>query len=535
MFDWGWIDELDGSQAADELARSRELLLAAEAGQLMLAAHWADLHAPDFVDDVTGSLPGVAGVVAAGPDGCPEIDEFAGAELAVLTGQSTRAGEQLVRDAVTIRHRHPRLWERLRRGETRVWVGRKTARRCVGAGLSQAQAQWVDAETAPYVASLPLRRYFDLLEAKILEVDPIAAEQRDLERARQRFVHASARDEHGLRTLVARAHAGDITYVVAVIDRIAVVLAEQGDTGDADERRATALRILANPARALSLLLGGGQPGDVSDLADDQRPRGDAGWMLDLDGEPLPGVPRQDQLRDVPIDDPDVVGRLGTLVGGNIVDDAAPGEGGPEELVDPQLLAQVVEALAGFDAGAFDPVSVVHVHLAEETLHRRHGAVRTEELGPWSARMLAEWLANPEHPAEIASRISVRPVLDTRDVVPVDRYEIPARMAELVALRQPYEVFPYGTAAARGSDKDHVDPYRKGRSGQTRSDNLGPLSRRHHRIKTHGGWRLHRDDDGAYWWRTRHGHWFRVDESGTHPHGRDAALDARWSEPVSVA
>ena len=427
MFEWGWIEELDGSGAADELARSRELLLAAEAGQFLLAAHWADLHAPDFVSEAASTLPGIAGVVPAGPDGCPEIDEFAGAELAALTGQGTRAGEQMVRDAVTVRHRHPQLWGRLRRGEVRVWMARKVARRCADAGLAQSQAQWVDAETSPYVASLPPARFFDLLEAKIIEVDPIAAEQRDLERARQRYVHAGPRDEHGLRTLVARAHAGDVTYVVVVLDRLAVVLAEQGDTGTADERRAKALRILANPARALTMLLGAPEHAD-SDLGDDVFPGGEAGWMVDAGGRPLPGLPTAST--------------------------SAPTCGGVEEGVDPALLAQVLGALERFDVSRLDPVTVIHVHLALDTLERRFGTVRVEELGPWTARQLRTWLSHPESPGQIQSRITVRAVLDSRTVEPVDRYEIPHPMSELVGVRQPYEVFPYGVATARGSDKD---------------------------------------------------------------------------------
>ena len=534
MFEWGWIDELNGTAAADELARSRELLLAAEAGQFLLAAHWADLHAPDFVHDSSAVLPGMAGVVPAGPDGCPEIDEFAGAELAVLTGQSSQAGEQMVRDAVTVRHRHPQLWARLRVGEVRVWVARKVGRRCAAAGLSQAQSHWVDAETSPYVASLPLARFFDLLEAKIIEVDPLAAEQRDRERAQQRFVHAGPRDELGLRTLVARAHAGDITYVIAVIDRLATILADQGSTQDADQRRATALRILANPARALAMLLGAEEPENVADLAADMHPGGEAHWMVDVDGGALPGLPSTSDMTDLPIEDPQVAERVGALLA-RFVGGGAEAPAGSAALLDPAVLTRVVEALEEFDASVFDPLAVVHVHCAEETFERRFGVVRTEELGPWSARMLREWLSHPESPEQLQSRIRVRPVLDARAVVPVDRYEIPRRMAELVALRQPYEVFPYGVAVARRSDKDHVSPYRRDRSGQTDPANLAPLSRRHHRIKTHAGWTLRRDDEGIYWWRTRHGHWFHVDQTGTHHHGRDAELDARWATPQPAA
>ncbi len=537
MFEWGWVDELDGNTAADELARSTQLVVAAEAGQFLLAAHWADLHAAEFVAEWTSTLPGMPRLVPAGPEGCPEIDEFAGAELAVLTGMTTRAGEGLIRDAVTVRHRHPLLWDRLKAGQVRVWVARKVAQRCAAAGLDPEMAKWVDEETTPYATTLPMGRFFDLVEAKIIEVDPIAAENRDRDRARARFVHAGPRDEAGMRTLVARASAGDITYVVAVIERIAEILAEQGSTEPADARRATALRILANPARALALLLGetlSETAEDATDLAADQYARGESGLMLDGSGDDFPDSTVLGEVTPETVLPEEFALLSGApLAGGG----SAPSEAGVEEGLDPALLVTVLEALAGFDASALDPVTVVHVHIAEERLANRHGAVRTEEHGPWTVRMLREWLSHPECPDWVTSRINVRPVLDARTVIPVDRYEIPARMGELVTARQPFEVFPYGTGSARRADKDHIEPWTpSAEGGQTSSDNLAPLTRRHHRIKTHGGWVLHRDhDDGAYWWRTRHGHWLRVDHHGTHHHGRDPALDARWSTSNAAA
>jgi hypothetical protein len=47
MIDVDWIGELDGSTAADAVVAVRDKLLAAEAERLLLAAHWADLHAPE--------------------------------------------------------------------------------------------------------------------------------------------------------------------------------------------------------------------------------------------------------------------------------------------------------------------------------------------------------------------------------------------------------------------------------------------------------------------------------------------------------
>jgi hypothetical protein len=65
-------------------------------------------------------------------------------------------------------------------------------------------------------------------------------------------------NEHGLKTLVAKATAGEVIYLGAMVDRIAEVLLQQGDTDPAGARRSKALGILGHPARALALLRSAG-------------------------------------------------------------------------------------------------------------------------------------------------------------------------------------------------------------------------------------------------------------------------------------
>lgn len=537
MFDWDWIDELDADAAADELARARELVVAAEAGQFLLAAHWADLHAGAFVDGCRSELPGMPRLASVA-DGCPQIEEYAAAELAALLGRSTFSGEQMIRDAVAVRHRHRQLWAELRQGSAPVWLAAKVARRCVAARLDAAQAAWVDEQTTPYLSTLPPRRFLDLVEAKIIEADPEAAEERARARALARFVRAGRTDEDGLRTLVARAHAGDITYLVAVLDRIAVVLVEQGDPRPHDVLRADALRILGNPARALALLTGATldhadpaveTPGEAT--AETLFPHGDTGWMLDARGRTIPGVL---DISDLDVDEPD----LDSLVGSDAVSSraavgselASPGE----VATDAALLSALLAALRGFDASRLDPVTVLHVHLSEAALAARAGVARIEELGPAVLGEVRDWLTHPFSPEQVRQQVRVRPVLDVDAVVPVDRYEVSDQMREAGTVRTPYEVFPYGTLPSRKADDDHVVAFQHGTSnrvpppGQTRLDNLAKLARFHHRLKTNGGWFLTHPEPGAYWWRTPHGHWFCVDAAGTHHHGRDPALDERW-------
>ncbi len=322
MFDHEALDDLDRVAASDALAEVRRRVLAVEAEQLYLAAHWADLHAPEFVTEWLDLLPGSPGPGAEGTkrlggDGCPEMSEFAGVELAALLGRPTGSGEELIVDAVTLRHRHPGLWRGIREGRVRVWLAIRAGRLCTAAQLTQEQAHWVDDQTTPYVETLPPGRYLALVKAKIVAVDPAAAQERAEAAELARFVRAGQTDEHGLRTLVARARAGDITVLVAVIDRVAAILSDRGDTDPVEVRRATALRILANPAEALHLLTSaalehleqqaetgaGGPETDATELAVERRaaaaggrsdgrfvgrPEEWIGWMRDSSGEHLP-------------------------------------------------------------------------------------------------------------------------------------------------------------------------------------------------------------------------------------------------------
>jgi hypothetical protein len=60
------------------------------------------------------------------------------------------------------------------------------------------------------------------------------------------------------------------------------------------------------------------------------------------------------------------------------------------------------------------------------------------------------------------------------------------------------------------------------RAGQTRIGNLGKLTRRHHRTKTHGGWHVQQPFPGIWIWRSPHGRHYLVDHTGTTPLGKTA-------------
>ena len=93
------------------------------------------------------------------------------------------------------------------------------------------------------------------------------------------------------------------------------------------------------------------------------------------------------------------------------------------------------------------------------------------------------WCANPD------AQVIVKPVIDLNEHIHVEGYEVPARLREQTILRDHTCVFPWCTRSARKADADHVIPYAEG--GTTSSDNIAPLCRRHHRLKTHSDVGLH--------------------------------------------
>lgn len=156
------------------------------------------------------------------------------------------------------------------------------------------------------------------------------------------------------------------------------------------------------------------------------------------------------------------------------------------------------------------PRSTLVVHVSDDALRTGRGVARVPGVGPVPVERLRELLAD--------SRVSVRPVFEPGRIAPVDSYEIPAAIRAAILLRDPYEAFPFSTRRSDGLDLDHTRPYdhRPGAPpGQTRTDNLGPLSRRPHRAKTHGNWRVAQRQSGVFEWTSPYGFTYLVGPFGT--------------------
>jgi hypothetical protein len=85
-------------------------------------------------------------------------------------------------------------------------------------GLSAAQAHWIDDRSFEWITTLPWGAYCELLEQLIVEVDPAGAQHRADAAAARLGVWTTRSTEDGLKTMVARAAAGEITYLIAVVD-----------------------------------------------------------------------------------------------------------------------------------------------------------------------------------------------------------------------------------------------------------------------------------------------------------------------------
>jgi hypothetical protein len=122
-------------------------------------------------------------------------------------------------------------------------------------------------------------------------------------------------------------------------------------------------------------------------------------------------------------------------------------------------------------------------------------------------------------------QLTIRPVIDLNNRVRCTSYEHPESLKERVHLTTGGDYWPFAVSTSRRVDDDHPIPYQSdsGPPAQTGTHNSGPLGRRHHRWKTHAGYRSRQSGDGRYAWITPHGLGFLVDHRGTRPISRDAA------------
>ena len=469
MFDSGLEPADLGAVSTTELAglieSNHAALQARECDELVLAATWADRH---YLDPNGGDYqPLIERACAYGGEGTPEVSEYCCAELGALLGVGILAARMLIADALDIRYRLPRLWQRVKTGGVRAWQARKIAE--TTRPLSAEAAADLDYALADSVGMMPWPRFRRILAAAVLDADPDLAQQRE-QRAREAQDVYCFDSEDGLKTIIARATSGDAVWFLATVDRIADILSLRGDTSPVGVRRARAIGILARPAEALQLL--------IEHQHDDEQP---------------------DQA------------------GARAADPAS-------EQDDHQSLSTAVRA--AFDMKAPRPKVVLHFHLTEDALKFGHGIVRPEHGNPITSNQLAEFLAATGCPIRVQPVIdpaSTAPI-DGYEVSP--RLRAAVRYWQVADVFP----FGTCISPSMDVDhaQPYVPMYYGGPPGQTRLGNLGPMSRSAHRASTHGGWGKAQPEPGYFVHRSPHGYVWLVTNQGTLALGRPEFSHAVW-------
>jgi hypothetical protein len=495
MFDSGVeLPAVGTAQLARLIEQNHAELMVRECRMLQLACAWADAHYLDSGSEEYQPL--IQRACAWGGEGTPEVSEYCAAELGALQGTGMAAARALIADALDLRYRLPRLWDRVLTGGVRAWQARKIAEQT--RSLSWQACADVDHALSDMVGMLPWPRFAKILSATILQADPaLAAEQ--AERARTTRNVYSFDSEDGLKTIVAKAAAGDAIWFLATLNRIADILTAHGDTAPIGARRARAIGILAQPAEALRLLIA--HQHDSAQTSQTTPP-------AVPEGEVETNTCNDSAAQDEPNVPPDNHQSLSTTMP------------------------------AGFDAAAARPRVVLHFHLSEAALRaEHHPVVRPEDGGPLTLQQLTEFLVST------GCQVRIQPLLDPTETAPVDGYEVPQRLRAAVRARQIADVFPFGTCLSPNMDLDHTERYvpidQGGPPGQTRLGNLGPMARPSHRAVTHGGWAKHQPEPGYYVHRSPTGYIYLVTNQGTLPLGRNSFSAAVWQastpKPATIA
>ncbi|MFL5385911.1 MAG: transglycosylase SLT domain-containing protein [Longimicrobiaceae bacterium] len=157
--------------------------------------------------------------------------------------------------------------------------------------------------------------------------------------------------------------------------------------------------------------------------------------------------------------------------------------------------AMAAGTLADTATGAGSRNLDIYVHLDADGVEGLARVENTRSLV--TVEQVAEWCQVAGTP------VVIRPVLDLNANLHTDGYRPTVLQREQAVLIHPTCVFPRCTRPARSCDIDHVIPYAEG--GQTETDNLAPLCRRHHRLKTHTPWHQAKLGATFFEWTSPHG------------------------------
>lgn len=210
----------------------------AAALRLEVACEWADLHPQIAELPFAGSEPTLFGTAL-------DVAAEAVAEFAAVHGVSTQAGRAMIADAVELRDRLPKCWERVLNLGLQAWRAQLVAQQT--AALGEQATAWVDRQAALAGDRLGARAIRNLALRAIARFQP---DDLPCDPAERRWLRIAA-DTHqadGASWVDGRLDAPDALDLEAAIRLVAADLAAAGDERDLDARRAHALGQLARAA-----------------------------------------------------------------------------------------------------------------------------------------------------------------------------------------------------------------------------------------------------------------------------------------------
>ncbi|WP_162599869.1 DUF222 domain-containing protein [Nocardioides solisilvae] len=452
------LEELSQARLLDHAAQVSRTRRELEVHELRIAVQHAVLNNPETLDPAVSRLPGRERARRYGGLGTPRVAEFCCADLAARLGISPYAGASLIGDALDLLIRLPRLWARVQALEVRASYARHVARRT--RDLSVEQAGYVDSRVVESAdGRIPWSRFETLVEAAVAAADPEATAERERRAATDQFAKPTRSTEHGMRGFYVRGPAAIIAVLDARVAWIADILAALGDPDPVDHRRVKALAVLANPHLATELVTAFTQ------------------WKDRPADPPAPATPEEEESGQ-----------------GQAHDE--PARTGAKPVIDwTKVLPQVT--------------LIVHTYAPACACDEPGtGILRLPGVGPVTTDWVRRWLGD--------ATFTIRPVQGIEGQAPVDSYEVPDSHRRAVQVLTPADVFPFATNTdPHAHDIDHTIPFNPGTPGQSRIGNYSPLTRFHHRIKTHGDWDVHQPFPGIYLWRDPHGTHYLVDHTGT--------------------
>ncbi|KRF16477.1 hypothetical protein ASG90_09260 [Nocardioides sp. Soil797] len=444
--------------ARTKLRYAYQLCITNPAGPGVDPATWGD------------GLPGMDGEYDAplGGQGTPGVAQFVTEDWAAATATSRHSAKQLLADTLDLHHRLPRTHQKVEALEVELWRARRLAQETHD--LSRDAARWID-ELLAKEDNWSLRNLDRAIKLGVARFHPEMLEKQ---------TGAPGRDDWDV-TVDHRAGAQGTSTLCAVgssldlgkfHDQVADEAATMGRLGDTDtlgQRRAKALGVIADRQATLDLL---GLLDNTPGFTEDDLTHPETGKTV---------TRRRSYLKaklfvHLSLADLTTMCATTATVPGTAIGDG-PG-------------ASTSRPASGGAGGV--------------------GVVNTNMFGPATTTLIADYLK------QLGVDARVTPVIDTTRAWAVDQHDPPQVMRDEVVARDAHCVHPYCNVPSELCDLDHIVPYdENGPPGQTSPDGLAPLCRRHHRLKTHGGWSYVRNRDGTYTWTNQHGHRWLVTPFGT--------------------